>query len=56
MARTITFVTEITLLECDDVTIDEVKNSIEKTEGIFLQFVNKTIDADVKLIEIAEGN
>lgn len=56
MARTITFVTEITLLDCDDLSVDAVKESIAKTEGIFLQFVNKTIDADVKLIDIAEGN
>jgi hypothetical protein len=57
MARTITFVTEITLLECDDIALDDVKQNIAKTDAIYFQLIDKTVKVDeIKLIEIAEGN
>jgi hypothetical protein len=57
MARTITFVTEITLLECDDIALDVVKQNIAKTDAIYFQLIDKTVKVDeIKLIEIAEGN
>lgn len=56
MAKTITFVTETTLLECDDIALDDIKRNIAKTDAIYFQLIDKTIKVDMKLREITEGN
>ena len=54
MARSIKFTTVIELQDCEDLTLESVKESIEKTTGIYFEFINKTVEADVKLVDLVE--
>ncbi len=54
MTKTINFSVDITLLECEGLTVDLVKESIEKTTGIFLAFADKTVNAKIDLTRISE--
>ncbi len=53
MLRNIKFSVDIAL-DDDEITIEEIKDSIEKTEGIHLAYVNRTIGAKVTLSHITE--
>ena len=53
MTRSIKFSVDITL-DDDDITIDEIKESVEKTTGIHLAYVDRVIGAAVKISYISE--
>jgi hypothetical protein len=54
MSRSIKFTTVITIRDCDSVTLEDVRESINKTTGIYLHHIDKTVDADVDLVDLVE--
>ena len=55
MIKTINFSVNVELLECDDLTLDDITQSIEKTVGIYLAHIDKTVLANVELTSLSEN-
>lgn len=53
MARNIKFSVDIDF-DDDEITVDEIKESIEKTTGIYLAYTSRIIEAKVTLSHISE--
>ncbi len=56
MSKTITVTTKITFVDYESLTVEDVTKCIAKTDAIYLQVIDKTVKADVKLIEITEDS